>query len=76
MPPEVPKGDVPRKVSFFGTPFGSLFCRGIVFSFEINMFFHGVFKALFLFSFLCVLEQVGTVKMIKNTAQGNKHSVC
>ena len=40
------------------------------------MFFHCVFKALFLCSFLCVFEQVGTVKTIKNTAQGSKNSVC
>ena len=40
------------------------------------MFFHGVFKALFLFNFLCVFEQVGTVKTIKNTAQGSKNSLC
>ena len=74
VPPEVPKGDFPSKSSFFGTPFGSLFCRFIVFSHEINMFFHGVSKALFLFNFWCVFEQVGTVKTIKNTAQGSKNS--
>ena len=76
MPPEVPKGDFPSKSSFFGTPFGSLFCRFIAFSHEIIMFFHGVSKALFLFDFWCVFEQVGTVKTIKNTAQGSKNSEC
>ena len=40
------------------------------------MFVHCVFKALFLCSFLCVFEQVGTVETIKNTAQGSKNSVC
>ena len=76
MPPEVPKGDFPSKYSFVGTPFGSFFCRFIVFSHEIIMFFHCVFKALFLCSFLCDFGQVGAVKAIKNTAQGSKNSVC
>ena len=76
MPPEVPKGDFPSKSSLFGTPFGSLFCRFIAFSHAIIMFFHGVSKALFLFDFWCVFEQAGTVKTIKNTAQGSKNSVC
>ena len=40
------------------------------------MFFHCVFKTLFLFGFSCVFEQVGTVKSIKNTAQGSKNYVC
>ena len=40
------------------------------------MFFHCVFKDVFLCSFLCVFEQVGTVKTIKNTAQGSKNSEC
>ena len=48
VPPEVPKGDFPGKSSLFGTPFESLFCRFIVFSHEIIMCFHVVFKALFL----------------------------
>ena len=74
--PEVPKGDFPSKSSLFETPFGSLFCRFIAFSHEIIMFFHCVFKALFLSNFLCVFEQVGTVKTIKNTAQGTKNSEC
>ena len=39
-------------------------------------FCHCLFKALFLFSFGCVFEQVETVKSIKNTAQGSKNSVC
>ena len=76
MPPEVPKKDFPGKSSLFGTPFESLFCRFIAFSHEIIMFFHVVFKALFLCSFLYVFEQVGTVKTIKNTAQGSKNNVC
>ena len=76
MPPEVPKGDFPGKSSLFGTPFESFFCRFIAFSHEINMFFHVVFKALFLCSFSCVFQQVGTVKTIKNTAQGSKNSEC
>ena len=57
VPPEVPKGDFPSKSSLFGTPFGSLFCRCIAFSHEIIMFFHVVFKALFLCSFLCVFNR-------------------
>lgn len=48
----------------------------MVFSHEVIIFFHGVFKALFLCSFLCVFEQVGTVKTINDIAQGSKNSVC
>ena len=76
VPPEVPKGDFPNLVSLFGTPFGSLFSRFLVFCRKSACFFHCVFKAVFLCSFLCVFEQVGTVKTIKNTAQGSKNSEC
>ena len=66
----------PNIKSFFGTPFGSLFWRFMCFSYEIIMLFHCVFKTLFLLSFSCVFEQVGTVKSIKNTAHGSKNYVC
>ena len=66
----------PHFKSFWGTPFGSLFWRFLVFVHEIIMCFHCLFKALFLLSFCCVFEQVGTVKSFKNTAQGSKNNVC
>ena len=66
----------PNIKSLFGTPFGNLFWRFMCFSDEIIMFFHCVFKTLFLLSFSCVFEQVGTVKSIKNTPQGSKNYVC
>ena len=76
MPPEAPKRHFPNFDSLLGTPFESRFLKISCFLQEIIMFFHCVFKALFLCSFLCVFEQVGTVKTIKNTAQGSKNSVC
>ena len=62
--------------SLFGTPFESLFWRFMCFSQEILVWFHCVFKTLSSLSFSCVFEQVGTVKSIKNTAQGSKNYVC
>ena len=76
MPPEAPKRHFPNFDSLLGTPFESRFLKISCFLQEIIMFFHCVFKALFLCSFLCVFEQVGTVKTIKNIAQGSKNSVC
>ena len=70
------------KVSFsqlyltLGDTIWESFSEDFLFLQEIIMFFHCVFKALFLCSFLCVFEQVGTVKTIKNTAQGSKNSEC
>ena len=51
--------------------FSFLLKKSCVFN-EIIVFCHCLFKALFLLRFLCVFEQVGTVKSIKNTAQGSK----
>ena len=39
------------------------------------MCFHCVFKVLFSCVFVCVFEQVGTVKTIKNTAHGSNNNV-
>ena len=76
MPPEAPKGDFPNFNSLLGTSFGSRFLKISCLLQEIIMLFHCVFKALFLCSFVCVFEQMGTVETIKNTAQGSKNSVC
>ena len=61
---------------FLGPHLGVFFARFLVFCRRSSCFFHCVFKAVFLSSFLSVFEQVGTVKTIKNTAQGSKNSEC
>jgi hypothetical protein len=76
VPPEAPKLHFPRKKSLGGTPFGNRFLKMSCSLQEIIMFFHCVFKAFVFLSFLGVFEQVGTVKAIKNIAQGHKNSVC
>ena len=76
VPPEVPKGDFLEKCNFLG-PHLAAFSEDLLFFLMKSLcFFHGVFKALFLFSVLYVFEQMGTVKTIKNIAQGSKNSVC
>ena len=61
---------------FLGPHLGVFFARFLVFCRKSSCFFHCVFKAVFLSSFLSVFEQVGTVKTIKNTAQGSKNNEC
>ena len=58
------------------TLFGSHFLEISCFLHEIDMLFRCLFKALFLFCFLCVFEQAETVKSIRNTAQAIKNRGC
>ena len=66
----------PTWCHFLGPHLGVFFARFLVFCRRSSCFFHCVFKAVFLCSFLSVFEQMGTVKTIKNTAQGSKNSEC
>ena len=61
----------PVNTHLLGPHLGVFFADLLLFRMKSSCFFQSVFKALFLWCFLCVFEQVESVKTIKNTARFN-----